>query len=130
VCTAKWCKELKEMLELEHLDLNPRYGELNQLQLQYTQITQHCTELKTQLNPSRSLLNAYTPPITNGNIHLQSETTSDNDTASKIRVDNLIEPVCKSNPKSILPNQETAVLIAAARNDDQSKDQEFRLAER
>jgi hypothetical protein len=49
------CRQLKEMLELDHLDLKLRCREIDLWQSQCKQITQYCTELECQTDNSPSM---------------------------------------------------------------------------
>ena len=48
------CRQLKETLELNHLDLELRGGEINLWQSQCKQLAQYCTELERQMDASLS----------------------------------------------------------------------------
>ena len=100
-------KELKELLDLECLNINLRCGEINLLQSQCKQIAWYYTKLEQQLKPSWSLCQDNEPnnkghiqsiiaqlsalPLGDENIHMYSKICLDMDHTGKTSADNLIK---------------------------------------
>jgi Aspartyl protease/Zinc knuckle len=176
------CKDLEETLSLDCLDLDLRCGEIDLLQSHCRQIARYCTELEHRLSLAPSTRHAGEPingrnirsliaqisalPHSDGDIMMQSDTTSEAENLSEIRTDNSNEYVTEnagqiqepqingiidarsgssSHPVPLYrltiqhPNNHTDDVhsdeityerIAAACDDGQSKDREFRSAQR